>query len=160
MQKISMTINRIASYISATIMFILTIWTVLDVAGRYLLNKPVRGTYEITELALVLIVFFGLGYAQHRDDHVVIDLLYTKFPKKLRFIVYEFGIILSIVISILMTWRLYLYGIRMQSGNYVTSVLSIPLYPVVIFAVIGSICFLLSLISSLFTFNKSEGEDE
>ncbi|MBF7097002.1 TRAP transporter small permease [Alkalibacter mobilis] len=160
MEKISLKINRIASYISAVIMFILTIWTVMDVAGRYILNKPIRGTYEITELALVLIVFFGLGYAQHKDDHVVIDLLYTRFPRKMRFVIYELGVLLSIGVTALMTWRLYLYGVRMQSGNYTTSVLGIPLYPVVIFAVIGSICFLLSLIASLFTFKKSEGEAE
>ncbi|MFK4997204.1 TRAP transporter small permease subunit [Bacillus sp. N9] len=38
--------------------------TTADVIGRNVFNKPITGTYELTGLALAIIIFFSLGTAQ------------------------------------------------------------------------------------------------
>ena len=50
--------------------------TVLDIALRYVLNAPIRGTFELTQLAMVGVAFLGLGEAQARMEHITIDLLH------------------------------------------------------------------------------------
>lgn len=160
MERVSLFINRIAHHISAVIMLALMILTVIDVAGRYLFNRPIRGTFELTEFALVLIVFLALGYAQHNDDHVVIDLLYTQFPKSLQQIVYLLSTLISFAVISLMTWRLILYSGRMVAGNYTTAVLRIPLYPLVLAAALGTACFILAILSSLIKQAGHEGRDK
>ena len=57
--------------------------TVLDIALRYLLNAPIRGTFELTQLAMVGVAFLGLGEAQARMEHITIDLLHTRLSSTL-----------------------------------------------------------------------------
>jgi len=41
--------------------------TFVDVVGRYLLNRPLRGAFELTELGLVVLIFAGLPLVSHAD---------------------------------------------------------------------------------------------
>lgn len=160
MERVSLFINRITHQLSAILIMALMGLTVMDVAGRFLFNRPIRGTFELTEFALVLIVFFALGYAQHNDDHVAIDLLYTRFPKVGQRVLDIFSALLSVTVISLMSWRLYVYSGRMLAGNYTTAVLRIPLHPLVLLAALGTIGFILALITSLFKPQDREGSDK
>jgi TRAP-type transport system small permease protein len=156
MERVSLIINRLAHRISAAIMLVLVLLTVIDVTSRYLLNRPIRGTFELTEFAMVLIVFLALGYAQHQEDHVVIDLLYVRFPKSIQRFVRLMSSFISIAVIGLMTWQLYVYSGRMFAGNYTTAVLRIPLQPLVLIATTGAACFVLALVSTLFRHDGQE----
>lgn len=157
MERGSLFINRLAHYLSTAIILALMLLTVVDVAGRYLLNRPLRGTFELTEFAMVLIVFLAFGYAQHKEDHVVIDLLYTRMPKLLQRFVYLLSSLISLVVVSLMAWQLYVYSGRMLAGNYTTAVLRIPLQPMVLVAAVGAGCLALALGSSLWKQIGSDG---
>jgi len=143
MERVSFFINRVANYISIVAMMLLTLLTVADVFGRYLFNKPIPGTLEVTELALVIIVFLAVGYAEHYNDHIVIDTVYELLPKTIKNIVYLFSSVLTFVVIILMGWQLYVYSERMLAGGYNTAVLV---------AAFGSICYALAQFSNIVTF--------
>lgn len=58
----------------------------LDVVLRALTGKPVPGLYEISEMAMVMVVFMGLGWAQTDNAHIRVTMLTDKFsPKWKRF---------------------------------------------------------------------------
>jgi TRAP-type C4-dicarboxylate transport system permease small subunit len=151
MGKISFFINRIANYFSVILLVLLTFLTVADVFGRYFLNKPIPGTLEITELVLSLIVFLAFGYAEHFNEHIVIDTLYELLPQVIKRFVYLFSMLLSFTVITLMGWQLYIFGERMQNGGYSTAILRIPLYPIVLLTSVGSICYALAMISNVAT---------
>lgn len=46
-----------------------------DVVMRYVLRLPFLGAYEMTELAMALIVFLGLPYCAATGGHVAVDVL-------------------------------------------------------------------------------------
>ena len=46
-----------------------------DVVMRYVLRWPFLGAYEMTELAMALIVFLGLPYCAATGGHVAVDVL-------------------------------------------------------------------------------------
>jgi TRAP-type C4-dicarboxylate transport system permease small subunit len=60
-----------ASAILLAMMFL----TVVDVVGRYVFNRPVRGAFEVTELMLVVLIFAGLPLVSFTDEHAVMDFI-------------------------------------------------------------------------------------
>jgi TRAP-type C4-dicarboxylate transport system permease small subunit len=156
MEKLSHFINRIVNNISAIMILLLTAVTIIDVTGRFFLNKPLPGTIEVTELSLVLIVYFAFGYTEHYEEHVVIDTAYELMPKSVKRVLYMVAGLISFVIILLMAWQLYVYAGRMLVGRYETGVLKIPYYPVVVAAAIGSLCYALAILSNMIKFYKRE----
>ena len=45
---------------SAAVLFLMMAITAVDVAGRYVFNKPLTGGFEITELLLAALIYCGL----------------------------------------------------------------------------------------------------
>lgn len=157
MAKSLLFINRLIHCISFAVLLFLMFLTVADVTGRYFFNNPVRGTLELTELAMVVIVFLALGYAQHKGDHIVIDLAYERMPPFLQRISHYLASLISLVIVSLMAYRLYHFGLRMIIGNYTTHILRIPIYPVVWIAVAGAFFYALAILASFLDVPSSRG---
>lgn len=156
MEKISYHINRIMNNISVVMMLLLTAVTIIDVTGRFFLNKPLPGTIEVTELSLVLIVFLAFGFTEYYEEHIVIDTVYELMPKAVKKILYMVAGLISFAIILLMSWQLYVYAGRMLAGHYETGVLKIPYYPVVVAAAIGSLTYSMAILSNMIKFYKSE----
>ena len=57
--------------------------TFADVVARYLLNWPIRGGFEITELLLLVLIFAGLPLVSHADEHVTMDFIDRLLPARL-----------------------------------------------------------------------------
>jgi len=49
--------------------------TAADVTGRYVLGRPLRGTFELTELGLVVLIFAALPLASNANQHVTMDFI-------------------------------------------------------------------------------------
>jgi TRAP-type C4-dicarboxylate transport system permease small subunit len=60
---------------ASAILLAMMVLTVVDVVGRYVLNRPVRGAFEITELMLVVLIFAGLPLVSYADEHAVMDFV-------------------------------------------------------------------------------------
>ncbi|GIK81422.1 MAG: TRAP transporter small permease [Pseudorhodoplanes sp.] len=61
--------------VGGVIMVLLAAAVLVDVIARYFLNYSIPGLYELMQLGLVIIVYFGIAYAQQKGDHVRIELL-------------------------------------------------------------------------------------
>ena len=146
MERFSLNINRLLTHIGSVALALLMFLTVADVFGRYLLNWPVTGTFELTEMSMVLIVFLALGLAQHHNEHISLDLAYNYFPAPLKKIADVIVDIVNFVVVAAITWQLYDYSVRMSEGNYTTAVLQIPLHPFVLMAVAGGVCYALAIL--------------
>src|SRR5882672_9779868 len=65
---------------ASVLLFLMMLLTFADVVARYLLNWPIRGAFEITELALLVLIFAGLPLVSHADEHVVMDFIDRILP--------------------------------------------------------------------------------
>lgn len=123
-------------------------WTVADILGRTLFNNPMPGTVELTELAVVVLVYLGLSHTESRDAHIAVDLLYLRLGVRARLALRVFAGLVSLAVIAVMTWRLYLYAGQLDAGGYTTGILRIPLYPVALLAVLGAATFGLAVLAN------------
>jgi TRAP-type C4-dicarboxylate transport system permease small subunit len=68
-------LQRAQLVIAACALVIMSLVTVADVLLRYLLNRPVRGSYDLVECALVVFVFHGIATVFLNRQNIVIDLI-------------------------------------------------------------------------------------
>jgi TRAP-type transport system small permease protein len=66
--------------IAGVLLFCMMTLTFVDVALRYLFNAPLQGSFEVTELMLVVLIFAALPLVSRREEHVVMDFLDRFLP--------------------------------------------------------------------------------
>lgn len=100
--------------------------TFADVLGRYLFNSPIRGAFELTEMAMGLLVFGALPLVTLRREHVVDAILFDRMPDAVRRVLAVAFDLLGAAVCGLMAWRMWLYGDRLVRFGEVTMELRIP----------------------------------
>jgi len=76
--KISTTVDsavRLLAYLGGLAILWLMGLTVVAVVMRYVFNAPILGAQDISELSLVLVVFFALAYCGWTGGHIAVDLI-------------------------------------------------------------------------------------
>lgn len=135
--------------IAAGVLGILMLLTVVDVIMRYALDRPIAESYELTQVCLMLITFFGLAYVAVKKSHVritvVSDHLPTNMQRVLRLIVDS----MSFVLFVLLTWQAYEQIVVYYDAHQIFSNLRFPVYTVRILLFIGCIPFCLVLVRDL-----------
>jgi TRAP-type transport system small permease protein len=99
-------------------------------------------------LAVVVLVYLGLSYAESKDRHITVDLLYVRLGVRARLVLRVFGGLVALVVIAVVTWRLYAYSGQLQAGRYTTGTWRLPLHPVALLAVLGSAAFGLAVLAN------------
>jgi TRAP-type C4-dicarboxylate transport system permease small subunit len=141
-------VNRWLHHAAGALLVLMMFVTIIDVVGRSFLNRPFRGTVELTEMAMVVIIYLGFGYAEHEGDHIAVDLVYSQLGRLMRLALTVFNGIFGVAVIGLLTWNLYRFAERLDAGGYVTAVRKIPQGPVALIGVFGGVMFVLALMST------------
>ena len=107
--------------------------TFADVVARYLINHPIRGAFEITELTLLVLIFAGLPLVSHADEHVTMDFIDRILPAPLRRAWIRVMHALCAAIMFFLAWQVWIKATRIASYNDTTDVLLITIGPFVYF---------------------------
>ena len=114
------------------------VMTCIDVFGREVLNAPLDGATELTQLMMGVIVFAVLPIVCLKEEHITVDLLDRWFPRHaapIRQIVLNFAAALMMAV---VCWRVWIIGsFQMEYGDG-TEFLEIPLGPISYFISITS----------------------
>ncbi|MFC1580863.1 TRAP transporter small permease [Thermodesulfobacteriota bacterium] len=135
-------LSRLMSHVSSLILFLMMILTILDVVLRKMASKSILGTVELTEFMLVILVFFALAQTETLDGHVKVDLIMSRFSKRVQSIMDMITQFVCFILSLLITWSSLDYSEKMRLSEEVTQDLLIPIYPFIYFVALG--CFVLS----------------
>jgi TRAP-type C4-dicarboxylate transport system permease small subunit len=139
----------IASTMIVAIMFL----TFFDVGGRFALNKPITGSYELTEFMMSLFIGFGVGYCAYRHGLIRVDLIMQHTNKKTNAWIDVITYSASLIFYIMITWQCLNNAFSYYHTGLTSSVLYIPVYPFVFVLVIGvailSLTFLKDLVQSI-----------
>ncbi|MFA9430248.1 TRAP transporter small permease [Egicoccus sp. AB-alg2] len=142
-------VNAVLHVAASATMLALLAWTVTDIIGRAFLNRPLRGTVELTELAVVVLVYLGLARVENQDAHISVDLFYVRFGRRGQLVLRTIAGAFSLAVVAVMTWRLYVYAGSLSAGGYTTGILRVPLFPVAMLGVAGAAMFGLAILTNL-----------
>jgi TRAP-type C4-dicarboxylate transport system permease small subunit len=132
-------IERVFAFLAMTSVFIMACLTSADAAGRYLLNWPITGAYEITEnYLMVFTVYFALAYAYSEGANVRITLLISRFPSQVKLAVHYF----TQIFSLLFVLFLFVSATVMNLGRLgdvvqLTKKVSLPVWPAYLIISLG-----------------------
>ncbi len=139
-------IEKIVGIAAASLLFLLMMVTLVDVTGRSLLNSPLFGATELTELLLVSMTFLIYPIIAIRQKHIVIDLIDGITGPVLRMLQTMLTAMIGAGIFGIMAWRLWILADRAMSYGDATASLRFPTGPVyygmAVFAAITAIAFL------------------
>ena len=67
--------SRLLTWIGSLALALMTLWTVTDVVTRYVLAKPLKGSIDLVEVTLVLVVFLALPECFRHDEQLTVDVV-------------------------------------------------------------------------------------
>jgi TRAP-type transport system small permease protein len=118
---------------AAAILFAMMVLTFVDVVARYVVNRPVRGAFEVTELMLVVLIFAGLPLVSYADEHVTMDFVDRVLPPGARARLRRGVHVVTAAIMVLLAWLVWLKADRIWGYRDATDVLRIVYGPFVYF---------------------------
>lgn len=107
--------------------------TFADVVARYLLNRPIRGAFEITELALLILIFAGLPLVSHADEHVTMDFIDRLLPPAGQRALLRLVHVVCAAVMFFLAWQVWLKAGKVAGYGDTTDVLRIAVGPFVYF---------------------------
>lgn len=155
-RKLVYPVSRILNSIGAWALMGITLLTGSDVFLRYFFARPIKGTYELTELVLCVLVFFGLAYTAANEGNVSVPLVVSRLPKRARAVVAGIGCFFSMGLVLVMAWRGFLQGGIYRDQNLTSAIFHFPIFPLLIVVGVGcGVLFLVLLAEFLESLSKA-----
>jgi len=125
MDKIIDFLDLILMKVLTAVIILIAVIVIISVSLRYLFGISYVWFQELIVLMFIFTTFFGSVAAFKRDEHLSIDILYSKFPNKIKVI---FNIVFDILIFYL-NWQIINVSIRWikRVGNVVNPGMRIPM---------------------------------
>jgi len=136
--------------IAMSVLVIMMLLTALDVIFRYIFNRPIAGSIELTEFMMATMVSFGIAYCAVLGGHVSVDVVVSLLPKKTRTIIGTITTLLSLGLFLLITWQNLLYIKEIFDSGLESPVLLLPVYPYIGAVAIGFGALCLVLLMNFF----------
>jgi TRAP-type C4-dicarboxylate transport system permease small subunit len=140
--------------VAVAVLFSMMMLTVGDVVGRYVLNSPIPGAYELSEFMMVAVVFLPLAFVQLGHGNVRVELVLNRLPFRARQAMEVVALLMAVGLYGFITW----YGLdrallSLSVGEHTIGLVSFPLWPAQMLIPVGSaiLClqFLVHIVSSL-----------
>jgi len=124
--RIIRSLSRLLGYVATVMMGLMTLLTVVDVFMRYVLNAPITGATEVSELMMVVLVFPALAWIAIDRSHIRVDLLVVKWPRRVQLMVEIITLLLALGTYAIITWQSFLESMEVREA---TSLLEVPEAP-------------------------------
>jgi TRAP-type C4-dicarboxylate transport system permease small subunit len=149
-------ITRAVAYLGMLLLIPMMLLISGEVVGRWLWNKPIPGSSEISEYLLAVFMLLGVAYTQQMKAHVRVSMLTSRLGPRFEPILEVFTTLLSLLIVAILCWQGWILGIEETA---VSDMLRIPQWPFkLLVSVAGATLFLELLIDLVDTVRKIAGK--
>lgn len=146
--KISNLPTRGFQWVSGGALLAIVFLVTTDVITRATINKPIAGSYELSQLIMVFVAMFAFAYTQVYRSHIAIPVLVVRFPKRVQAVLDSISWIVGCVLFALIAWQSTIHGIRLWEAGQKTLTLGIPVGPFYFVVVAGCILFSVVLLAN------------
>ncbi|MEJ5300609.1 MAG: TRAP transporter small permease subunit [Thermodesulforhabdaceae bacterium] len=118
--------------VSSLLIIPLVLVVVQEVIRRYVFNAPSIWGFELTTFLYGIHYMLGLGYTEHYEGHVKVDIVTSRFSKKTKALmeILTYGLMFIPLMTLLMVWSFkFAYVSTIQNELNSTS-WAPPIYPI------------------------------
>jgi C4-dicarboxylate transporter, DctQ subunit len=112
-------VKRRAENVIVALMAIMFVSFLLQIAFRYLLNRPLGWTDEVTVLCWVWLVLWGAAFILSDKDEIRFDIVYELVPERTRrafTVISSLALVVLFVVSLPASWNYVLFMKREKSA--------------------------------------------
>lgn len=143
-------LTRVLAYFAAFLLVVVLVLVIADISRRALTGQAVRGVVELSEVAMVTIVFLGLPYAEQLRAHVAMTMVVEKLKPRTASMVNAAGLCLIIFIVIWMIWVTTGRAIEsFEANEFRYGLARVPVWPARIAIAVGLTVLLMQLVLRL-----------
>ena len=135
-----------------SVLAVLMLLTAGDVTLRYLFNRPIVGSYDLTEYMMAIVVSFGLAYCAFLKGHVRVDIIVSHFPQRVQAVIDSITGLLSVILFSVITWQSFIYVELLFDSGLESTVLLIPRFPFAGLVCLGSAFLTIVLLANFLEF--------
>ncbi|MEE9502270.1 MAG: TRAP transporter large permease subunit [Candidatus Aminicenantaceae bacterium] len=146
LEKVLKPISHVVNGIGTAILLLMVLLIGTNVALRYLIRKPIKGSVELEEFLLVVLVFFGVAYTAVKKRHIKIELVISRLSPSIKTMINAITQLLSFVLSALMVWQTVVYAKAQWQYEAESIILNLPLFPFIFVVAFGSALLGLALL--------------
>ena len=158
LEKINVFLNKILLILGSVAVLLLMSIATVNVVLRYPFKMPWRGAYEMVGFLGAIVIAFALGYTQKRKDHIVVDILTERFPKRVNRVLDGINYFVTMIFFAIVSWQVFVWGTKIMKSGEVSETLKIIFHPFIFCVALGFAFFSLTLIVDfLRNFQSKEG---
>jgi TRAP-type C4-dicarboxylate transport system permease small subunit len=102
--------------------------SVISVAGRALVSKPVPGDFELVQIACAACIAAFLPYCQIRRGNIIVDFFTTRAPRRAQDALDAFGALLLATVLALVAWRTVVGMLAVKAAGEATMIIGFPVW--------------------------------
>ena len=161
LRRTTAAVNRIGLIVMLPLMALMI---TVAVFMRYIVQRPIVGTDEMTGLLLLIIVFFSLAHCWIEDGHIRSEILISRLSPRLKAIANVWSVSVVLVFTLVLIYAFFKQTIAYFNYHKVTVDAEILLWPFVAIATFGSLLLgaavLLSLVNLLSQIKQKRSNEE
>ena len=130
LEKINHFLNKILMFVgSVAVLLLMSIATVNAFMRLPFIKTTWRGAYETVGFLGAIVIAFALGYTQKRKDHIVVDILTEKFPKRVNRVLDGINYFITTIFFAIVSWQVFAWGLKISKSGEVSETLKIVFHP-------------------------------
>lgn len=125
-------LDKVLAWVLMADMMAMLVLTFVDVIGRYLLNAPIPGSFEIVSFMLGVSIAAGMPLVTSRREHIAVNLFDSVLRRSpaMRRRQHMFVTLFSLATVAFMTYRMWFESVSLQESRTQTGFLELPLAPI------------------------------
>ena len=147
LERIDIFLNKILMVLgSVAVLLLMAIATTNAFLRIPFIKSTWRGAYETVGFLGAIVIAFALGYSQKRKDHIVVDILTEKFPKRINRVLDGINYFITTIFFGIVSWQVFVWGMKISKSGEVSETLKIVFHPFIYSVSFGFAVFSLTLI--------------
>ena len=147
LERVNVFLNKILMVLgSVAVLLLMAIATTNAFLRVPFIKSTWRGAYETVGFLGAIVIAFALGYTQKRKDHIVVDILTAKFPKRVNRVLDGINYFITMIFFAIISWQVFVWGMKISRSGEVSETLKIVFHPFIYSVSFGFAVFSLTLI--------------
>ncbi len=147
LERVNIFLNKILMVLgSVAVLLLMAIATTNAFLRIPFIKSTWRGAYETVGFLGAIVIAFALGYTQKRKDHIVVDILTAKFPKRVNRVLDGINYFITTIFFAIISWQVLVWGMKISRSGEVSETLKIVFHPFIYSVSFGFAVFSLTLL--------------